>query len=240
MMMVGEMEKTLYFESVAQVEPAERAAFIRRTYAHVIMAVLIFMVIETFLLGLPIAGRLPATMIQGFMWLAVLTAFMVVSHIADWMARSATSLKLQYLGLVMYVVAEAIIFLPLLYFVKYYSSQGLIPAAELITAALFAGLTAVIIITRKDFSWLRVILTVGGFVALGVTVASIIFGFGLGVFISSLMIAFASVAILYTTSNVMHEYRTEQHVAASLALFSSVTLLFWYVLSFLQSTDDEN
>jgi FtsH-binding integral membrane protein len=28
----------------------------------------------------------------------------------------------------------------------------------------------------------------------------------------------------------MHEYRTDQHVAASLALFASVVLLFWYVL----------
>jgi FtsH-binding integral membrane protein len=44
------------------------------------------------------------------------------------------------------------------------------------------------------------------------------------------MIAFACGYILYDTSNVMLHYRTTQHVAAALALFASVMLLFWYVL----------
>ena len=40
----------------------------------------------------------------------------------------------------------------------------------------------------------------------------------------------ASGAILYDTSNVLHKYRTEQYVAAALALFASVGILFWYIL----------
>jgi FtsH-binding integral membrane protein len=44
------------------------------------------------------------------------------------------------------------------------------------------------------------------------------------------MILFASGAILYSTSKVMHEYETHQHVAAALELFAAVALLFWYVL----------
>ena len=35
---------------------------------------------------------------------------------------------------------------------------------------------------------------------------------------------------LYHTSNVMLHYRTDQHVAAALALLAAVALLFWYVL----------
>jgi len=52
---------------------------------------------------------------------------------------------------------------------------------------------------------------------------------------SGIMILFAAAAVLYSTSNIIHEYHTEQHVAASLALFSSVGLLFWYILQFLMS-----
>ena len=65
---------------------------------------------------------------------------------------------------------------------------------------------------------------------MGLIVASILFGFTLGMFFSYAMIAFACGYILYDTSNVMLHYRTSQHVAAALALFASVMLLFWYVL----------
>ena len=72
-------------------------------------------------------------------------------------------------------------------------------------------------------------------IALGVIVASMVFGFTLGLVFSGIMIAFAAAAVLYSTSNIIHEYHTEQHVAASLSLFSSVGLLFWYILQFLMS-----
>ncbi len=39
------------------------------------------------------------------------------------------------------------------------------------------------------------------------------------------MVVFASGYILYDTSNVLHHYRTEQYVAASLALFASVGIV---------------
>jgi FtsH-binding integral membrane protein len=44
------------------------------------------------------------------------------------------------------------------------------------------------------------------------------------------MVAFAGGAILYDTSNILHRYNTNQHVAAALSLFASVALLFWYIL----------
>ncbi|MEM6329409.1 MAG: permease, partial [Planctomycetota bacterium] len=39
----------------------------------------------------------------------------------------------------------------------------------------------------------------------------------------------------YDTSNVMHHYQPGQHVAASLSLFASVALLFWYVVRLLMA-----
>jgi hypothetical protein len=105
----------------------------------------------------------------------------------------------------------------------------------LITGVLFLGLTVVAFTTRTDFSFLRGVLVIGGFVALGLIVASILFGFTLGLIFSVAMVGFASAAILYYTSNVLRYYRTDQYVAASVTLFASVALLFFYVLQILIS-----
>jgi FtsH-binding integral membrane protein len=219
---------------------SERAAFIRRTYAHLAVAVLAFIAVEWMLLQSPIAGWMARTMTGGYSWLIVLAVFMGVSWLAERWANSETSPQIQYLGLGIFVVAEAVIFLPLLYIASNFASADVIPMAALITGFLFTGLTATVFITRKDFSWMRSILTIGGFVALGVIAASIIFGFSLGIIFSAIMVLFASVAILYDTSQVLHHYRTDQHVAASLSLFASVALLFWYVLRIVMSLSSDD
>ena len=63
----------------------------------------------------------------------------------------------------------------------------------------------------------------------------VLFGFQLGTFFSVAMIALAGGSILYDTSNVMLRYPQDRHVAASLELFASVALMFWYVLRLLSS-----
>jgi uncharacterized protein len=146
---------------------------------------------------------------------------------------------MQYLGLGLYVVAEAVIFVPLLFIVSYYGGGGdTIVKAGIVSLGLFAGLTAVVFITKQDFSFLGSILTIGGFIALAFIGASLLFGFSLGSLFAFVMVAFAATAILYSTSNVLHQYHPSQHVAASLSLFASVALLFWYILTIFSSSDD--
>ncbi|MDA3874252.1 MAG: Bax inhibitor-1 family protein [Kiritimatiellae bacterium] len=216
-------------------EPSERAEFIRRTYSHLAAAILVF----TGLIGLMLQTGLAesmARMISGnsYSWLIVLGAFMGVSWLANNWATSDTSPGLQYAGLGLYTLAEAVIFLPIIWIADQYY-PGVIRDAGVMTLLLFAGLTATVFITRKDFSFLGPILAIGGMVALGFIVLSILFGFNLGILFSAVMILFASGAILYSTSNVLHKYRTDQHVAASLSLFASVALLFWYILRFMMA-----
>jgi len=208
----------------------ERSGFIRRTYNHLAGAVLALVVLEWQLLQWSGAAALAAAMLDGWSWLIVLGAFMGVSWIAERWAHSGGSPGVQYMGLGLYVVAEAVIFLPLLYTAAYFGSPDVIPSAGIVTGLLFGGLTLVAFTSGRDFSFLGGLLKVGGLVALGVIAASILFGWSLGLFFTGLMILFASGTILYNTSSVMHQYRTDQHVAASLALFASVALLFWYVL----------
>ncbi len=213
----------------AQAGVSARAEFIMKTYAHLSVAVGAFVLIQAILLNLPGIEGLVETMIgTRYGWLIVLGLFMAVSWIADGWARNATSLATQYMGLALYIVAEAIIFVPLLFIAR--QIPGVVPTAGVATLVLFAALTGVVFMTRTDFSFLRSILIFGGFAALALIVCAILFGFALGPIFTVAMIAFACGYILYDTSQIILHYRTDQYVAASLALFASVALLFWYIL----------
>jgi len=229
-----------YGNSAADALPAERARFIRNTYLHLAAAILAFVVLEGFLFTSGAAYSIMSVLQLGgsMSWLIVLGAFMGVSWLASSWANSQTSTGMQYIGLALYVVAEAIIFVPMLFIAANASSDGsVIPKAGIVTLGLFLGISSVVFLTRKDFSFLGPILAIGGFVALGFIVASILFGFSLGSVFAFIMVAFAGSAILYETSNVLHRYHTTQHVAASLTLFAAIALLFWYILSIFSSRD---
>ena len=210
----------------AQAAADERSAFITKTYLHLAGAVALFVVLEAVLLQLPgIEGLVRLMIGSQFSWLIVIGLFMFVSYIAESWARSAINPATQYMGLGLYVVAEAVIFVPLL-FIARVKAPGAIQLAAVTTLGLFTVLTAVVFVTRKDFSFLRSFLVFGGFAAMGLIVVAMLFHFVLGPIFIYAIIALACGYILYHTSNVLHEYRIGQHVAASLALFASVALLF--------------
>ncbi|NEQ96949.1 MAG: permease, partial [Cyanothece sp. SIO2G6] len=209
--------------TVAEARPSERAEFIKKTYLHLAGAVGAFIVVEFLLFQFGIARLLTEFVIGSrFSWLLILGGFAVLG----WMSRSfvakANDVKTQYIGLGIYVVAEAIIFAPILFIAALMAEDGsIITTAAVLTLALFGGLTAIAFTTKRDFTFLGGILKIGGFIALGLILCSVLFGFTLGLFFSVLMVGFASAAILYDTSKVMHHYSTSQYVAASLELFAS-------------------
>ena len=150
----------------------ERATFIRRTYIHLLGAILACIAIDTVILAL--FFNQIGSMLQGLgqmMWLFVLGGFMLVSVVADRWARSDTSKGMQYAGLGIYVVAEALILVPLL-FIAQSIAPGAIQAAGIVTTVVFGGLTATVLITKADFSFLRWGIAAGGMVAMGLIVAS--------------------------------------------------------------------
>ena len=219
---------------------SERAAFIRRTYAHVAGAVLALIGLDALLLNV-VDHRAVVELMLGnrLTWLVVLLCFMGAGWLAQTWASSETSRGVQYLGLGLYVVAWAVIMLPLLIVASHVdavSADGrarIIPTAGIMTLAVFGGLTLAVFVTGKDFSFLRSILCVGSLIALGIIVASILIGFSLGMLFCYAMIALIAGYILYDTSNVMLHYRTDQHVAAALQLFGDVAILFWYIVQIL-------
>lgn len=217
----------------AQAAADERADFIRKTYLHLAGAVAAFIALEAVLVNAPFASQLVDFMLgTRYSWLIVLGAFMLVSYVAEQWARSATSVGKQYAGLALYVVGEAVIFLPLLLIAARFN-PGIIVTAGWITALMVAALTAIVFVSGHDFSYLRGILGIAGIAALVIIGWACLSGHNLGIPFTVAMIAFACGYVLYDTSNVMLHYRIGQHVAASLALFAAVALLFWYVLRLL-------
>ncbi|NNE33614.1 MAG: permease [Rhodothermales bacterium] len=221
---------------VAALDADARAAFIVRTYTHLFGAIVGFVAIQVFLFRTGMAATIAETLL-GVNWLFVLGGFVVVSWFASRAANRGGSPLSQYAALGAFVLAEAIIFVPLLYVAHMTAGGGVIQSAALVTLIGFGALTGIVYSSRKDFSFLGGILKWGLGVALVLIVAGVIFGFQLGTFFSVAMIALAGGAILYDTSNILHHYPADRHVGAALALFASVALMFWYVLSLFLSRD---
>lgn len=214
----------------------DRVAFLRRTYAHLFGAVVLFIALCAAILNSPIAE--PLSLWMSGSWLMVLIAFMAAGYVARKMAYSGASQGIQYLGLAGFVVAEALIFTPLLYIVKTRPDLGgteVILHAGIVTLFIFAGLTAIVMLTRTDFSFLRNFLMMAMLAAFVLILASMFLGFSLGLWFSGGMVVLMCGYILYDTSNVLHHLRTDQHVSAALELFASLATLFWYVLQLMSA-----
>ena len=223
---------------VAYATEKDQATFYKHTYGHVAGGILAFIIIEAMMLQSEALVNFMLGLTEGYLWLVLLGGFMAVTWFAQSMANNAVSKPKQYAGYLLYIIAEALIFVPLLYYAIYFSGGlYMIQQAAIVTLALFIGLSAIVFVTRADFSILRGALTVGFFLAIGLIVAGMIFGFDLGLWFSVLMCALAGGAILYNTHSLKFQYAQDQYVPAALSLFASLMLLFWYVLRIFMSRD---
>jgi uncharacterized protein len=223
------------YTPVSALSNEARANFIAKTYAHVAAAILLFTVIEMYLFNSGLVVPL-SEWILSFNWLIIIGALMLVGWLATHVAHQLDSKPLQYLALAGFVAAQAVIFAPLLLMASM-MQPGIIENAVWITLFGTGGLTAVAFITRKDFSFMRGILMWAGILALVAIAGAVLFGFELGTWFSVAMIGFAGAAVLYDTSNILHHYPEDRYVAASMALFASIALMFWYVLQLFLSRD---
>jgi FtsH-binding integral membrane protein len=214
--------------SASRLRTDRRGAFISRTYLHLLGAVLAFTAFEVILFKTGVGDTIARAMLS-VNWLLILGAFMVVGWLASRAAYRAKSLPAQYAALAAYVLAQGLLFVPMLYRAQNFA-PGVMQSAATVTVLGFVSLTALVFVTRQDFSFLGSLLWWGGIVALVLIVASILFGWHLGTWFSVGMIALAGCAVLYDTSKVMRRFSGGRHVAAALQLFASIALLFWYVL----------
>jgi len=221
-----------YLAPVSELSVDARSTFIWKCYAHVVGAILAFAAIEVYLFESGIAAAIAAPMLNN--WLMVIGAFMLAGWGASHVAHRVQSIQAQYAAFAVFIVFEALIFAPMLY-MAYMMEPGMIDSAAGVTILGCIGLIATVMITRRDFSFLRGMMVWMGFLALAAIIGSLMFGFQLGTWFSVAMIGFAGAAVLYDTSNIMLHYPQDKYVAASMQLFSSIALMFWYILRIFMS-----
>lgn len=233
-----------YGEPAALAPPSERMRFIRRTYAHLAGAVLAWVGASALLIMTGLAEQIirDVFLAHRFAWFLLMVVFIGGTFAAQYMARSRSSVEMQYAGLALYVGLYTLLFVPILTIAslpQYGGTPELPLQAGIVTLAAFAGLTAAVFLSGKDFSFLGPILWVGALLALGVILAAVLFGFNLGLVFCALMVALFAGFIVYDTSNVLHRYGTDEHVAASMALFGSFAMLFYYILRIFMISRDK-
>jgi len=213
-----------------------RNTFIKKVYGHVLLAIVIFLLTEYLLFTTSFGVEL-VTKLVTMNWLIVLGGFIVLGFIARHFAGGRKSLSLQYTGLILYAVINAVIFSPLLLTAALYSDPSVIPNAAIVTLVGFSILTAIVFFSKKDFSFLRLLITWGGVLALIAIVLSVLTSINLGLGFSIAMVGLAGAAVLYDTSNIRTRYPEDQYVGAAIDLFASIALMFWYVLRIFMSRD---
>ncbi|MDH5619921.1 MAG: Bax inhibitor-1 family protein [Gammaproteobacteria bacterium] len=223
---------------VSALSVEDRSTFIWKCYAHVVGAILALVAIETYLFSSGAAAPIANAMMQSPM--VVLIGFIALSWGAGHVAHRLESTMAQYAAFGAFVVLWAVMFVPILAIAMMMDAErggNMIESAAITTVVGCAALIATVMITRKDFSFLRGVLVWGFFIAIGLIAASWAFGWNLGTWFSVGMIAFAGIAVLYDTSNIMHHYPQDKYVAASMALFASIAMMFYYILRLFMSRD---
>lgn len=207
-----------------------RFDFMKRVYGLLLGGIAAFVGLEVALFVTGLAEAI-FEFVQGTSWLLILGGFMVLSWLANTVAFKARSRQAQVGAYGLTVVAQALIFAPMLYIATTVPSlEGAVGTAASISLVAFVGLTGIAITSAKDFSFLGSFLKWGGFLALGLIVLAVLTGLNLGVWFSVAMIAFAGAAILWETQTILRTYPQGTEVLAAMQLFASVALLFWYVL----------
>jgi FtsH-binding integral membrane protein len=238
--------------AVATLGVSDRVTFLRRTYGLLGVSLIAFAALTAGIMRFATVSSFEYSMwaLGGWNWFIVIGLFMGVGYLAERLSQSETSRGVQLGGLGLAVVAQSFLLQPILWrliiqfgdrtalrqgILMSGQASSILMQAVIITLAIFIGLTLTVFLTKKDFSFMRGALTIAMFAALGVILASMLFGFSLGALFCGAIILLMAGYILYQTSLVMSYFPPTAFVAAALMLFSTVATLFWYVLQLLMS-----
>lgn len=118
------------------------------------------------------------------------------------------------------------------------NGASVITSAFAMTAFVFTGLSAYVLVTRKDMSFLSGFITVGFFVLIAAMIAGFIFNIsGLQLAISAGFVLFSSAVILFQTSAIIHGGE-RNYIMATISLYVSIYNLFLSLLNILGASND--
>jgi FtsH-binding integral membrane protein len=242
--------------AVATLGVSDRVTFLRKTYAHLGISLIAFAATTGLLFKFAPQLTWKITTLFGtsmFAMLGLVVVLIIGMYVAQRMAMAGSSRGVQYAGLAIGIALQTFMLIPLIWILMLQFSHftpeqvqlirhgvmvpvlngeavSILMQAVVITLAIFIGLTLVVVLTKKDFSFLRGVLVTCTFAAIGVIFASILFGFSLGALFSGFVILLMAGYILYQTSAILRDFPPTMYVAAALMLFVTIATLFREVL----------
>lgn len=215
-------------ETAAQASVSERMGFVRKVYALFFAATLFAIV------GVGIGFVFPQVMfaIAAHPWIAF---FALIGGV---MGAQAVRLVpgVNLLALFAFTTFTGVFISPL---IAIYTQMN--PAsiwqAGLLTVGIFGGLTAYVFVSKKDFSFMRGMVTTGLIV---VVLASLLNFFIVGSSALAFAVSCAALLlfsgfVLYDTSNIIRRYPTNEYVAGALSLYLDAFNIFLALLRILNA-----
>jgi len=210
-----------------------RMAFIRKTYLCLLAEILLTGVVATLVLKTPALLEGVAKPLAGSILIYIL-AFFGVSFVSRRLLAGSPSAALQLAGAGLWVLFLGILVAPFAWYVQQVTgSYAIVGQAFVMTSCVFAGLTAYVFFTRKDFSFMGGALSIVTMVVFGGSILYFVMGGGGGVGYSVLWVLLLGAWVLYDTSKLLHHRRVGQHVAASVDLLVDFIYLFLHILNIL-------
>jgi FtsH-binding integral membrane protein len=200
----------------------ERATLVRRTYALVLVSVIVTMVGASFALSQP---RLLQAVIE-HPWLALIAAFVPL------FAASAKKTDFPFnIGLVlMFNFVMGVIISPALYFSER-SQPGLIGQAAVLTLGAFGILTLYAFVSRRDFSPWGSFLMVGLWVLIGTSLLNLFFQNAIvGTWLASVTVLLFSGLLVFDTWRLRNFYGPDEYVGAAVQIYLDLLNIFMAIL----------
>lgn len=212
--------------TAADASVSDRIAFIRKVYALFFAATLF--AIGGVLLGL----AFPPLMILAVEHPIIMFIAMIGGVMGAQAVRHVPGVNLA--ALFGFTTLTGVIISPVLYVIGRTNPASILQAGVM-TVAIFGGLTAYVFVSRRDFSFLRGMVTVGLVVVIGAGLMNIFFvgSLGLGFAISVAALLLFAGFVLYDTSNIIRRYPTNEYVAGALSLYLDAFNIFLALLRIL-------
>jgi len=215
------MQEREMLPGYAQVEQSEVSSVLRNTYGLLAMTLLFSGVVAYFAQQMAVPYPNVFVVLIGFYGLFFLTAKLRNS---GWGLLSTFALT-GFMGYTLGPILNMYLSLP--------NGSDVVAAALAMTALVFFGLSAYVLVTRKDMSFLSGFLMAGFWVLMGAVLANLFFQIsGLQLAISAGFVLFSSVSILFQTSAIIHGGE-RNYIMATISLYVSIYNLFLSLLQLL-------
>jgi FtsH-binding integral membrane protein len=216
----------------------ERLGFLRRTYAFLLMEICLVAVVTSFVLKSPtLMANVAIPMALNPLF--YLLAFFGVSFVSRSLVHGQRSKSAQYAGAGVWVIFLGLLMAPFAYLIHAQTgSYAILGQAFLMTAGVFGGLTAYVMVSRKDFSFMGGALSIITAIAFFGSFAFLMFGGGGGIGYNLIWVVILGAWVLYDTSKILHRRAVNEHVAASVDLLVDFVYLLIHIAMILMRSRD--